>query len=86
MFYRPNSEHARIVEEFIRDLQRQHSLDANKLSVLDVDSRDGSATASLYDVVMYPTFLAIADDGSLMKGWQGDLPLMDEIASYIFSY
>lgn len=87
VFYRPNSEHARRVEEFLNDMQRQHDLDTDHLNILDVDSRDGSATASIYDVMMYPTILAVADDGSLIKSWQGDnLPLMDEVVSYIFAY
>lgn len=87
MFYRPNSEHSRVVEDFIRDLQRQHGLESNHLEILDVDSRDGSATASLYDVVAYPAIIATADDGSILKSWDdGQLPLMNEVVGYTFAY
>ncbi|MFA5004185.1 MAG: hypothetical protein WC498_02805 [Candidatus Saccharimonadales bacterium] len=87
VFYRPNSEHARLVEEFIHDLQRVHNVNPSQLDIMDVDSRDGVAMASLYDVMMYPSFLVVADDGSIMKSWEGtQLPLMNEIASYTFSY
>jgi len=53
------------------------------MEVLDVDSRDGMATASLYDVMRYPAILTLRDDGSVLKSWEGEqLPLMDEVAYY----
>ncbi|MEO6761459.1 MAG: hypothetical protein ABI220_03735 [Candidatus Saccharimonadales bacterium] len=87
VLYRPDSEHARAVEEFIHDLQRQHNIDASNLDVLNVDSRDGSATASLYDVMSYPTVLVVQGDGSLIKSWDGGgLPMMNEVAGYTFAH
>ena len=84
ILYRPNSEHGRAVDAFIRDYQMAHQ--DSKLEVLDVDSRDGSATASLYDIMQYPAILALRGDGSLLKAWEGDLlPLMNEIAYYSYS-
>jgi hypothetical protein len=81
ILYRPRSEHGTAVEMFIHDYQREHN--AEKLEVVDADSRDGIATASLYDIMQFPAILAISDDGSILKGWEGDtLPLMDEIAYY----
>lgn len=54
--------------------------------MLNVDSRDGSATASLYDVMQQPAILALRDDGSVLNIWQGDmLPLMDEVAAYAYA-
>lgn len=81
VLYRPNSEHGRVVEEFIHDFQRRHA--DERLEILNIDTRDGSATASLYDVVQYPAILVLQDDGYVQKLWAGDsLPLMDEVASY----
>lgn len=81
ILYRPNSEHGRLTEEFIHEYQRRHQSD--RLEILNVDSRDGSATASLYDVMQYPAILVVQNDGYVQKVWQGDsLPLMDEVASY----
>jgi hypothetical protein len=81
VLYRPNSEHARTVEEYIHDFQRRHA--EERLEILNVDSRDGSAMASLYDVVQYPSILVVQDDGYVQRSWEGDqLPLMDEVASY----
>lgn len=85
VLYRPNSEHGRIMETFIRDFKFQHESHAELLDVVDVDSRDGVATGSLYDVVQYPAVLVLGDDGQLVKSWQGaDLPLMEEVAGYVY--
>lgn len=83
IFYRPNSEHARSVETFIHDFQKQYTTDA-KLEIMDLDTRDGAAMASLYDVLQYPALLATADDGVLIRAWEGkELPLMGDVASYL---
>ena len=81
VLYRPKSEHGRIVDEFIREFQ--HRYEDHKLDIVDVDSRDGVATASLYDVVQYPSVLVLQSDGYLSKMWSGDnMPLMQEVAYY----
>jgi 3-deoxy-D-manno-octulosonic acid (KDO) 8-phosphate synthase len=50
---------------------------------MSIDTREGSATATLYDVVQYPAILVLQTDGYVQKIWQGEqLPLMDEVASY----
>jgi hypothetical protein len=85
ILYRPNSEHATAVESFVRDFQHQHD-PGSKIELLSVNTRDGAATASLYDVMSYPTILALANDGSVLNAWEGEnLPLMDEVASYIYA-
>jgi 3-deoxy-D-manno-octulosonic acid (KDO) 8-phosphate synthase len=81
VLYRPNSEHGRLVEEFIHDFQTRHQ--DEHLEVLNIDTRDGSAMASLYDVVQYPAILVLQTDGYVQKIWEGEhLPLMDEVVSY----
>ena len=84
VLYRPNSEHGRVVEQFIADYQHSHG--TGKMEVLNIDSRDGTATASLYDVMQYPAILALREDGQLLRSWEGEtLPLMDELAAYAYS-
>jgi hypothetical protein len=81
ILYRPNSEHARLVEEYVQEFQRRHR--ETRVETANIDSRDGMATATLYDVVEYPAILALEDDGYAQKIWQGsNLPLMEEVASY----
>ncbi len=69
----------------MRDFQQRYDL-GKKLELLSLNTRDGAATASLYDVMSYPSILAIADNGSVINLWQGEpLPLMDEVAGYVYS-
>ena len=84
ILYRPNSEHSSLVESFARDLQRQHDL-GTRLEMMSLNTREGAALATLYDVVAYPAILALANDGSVLNMWSGDqLPLMDEVVGYTY--
>lgn len=84
VLYRPESEFSRTVEEFVNNYKRWH--EGDKLELINYDSRDGSATASIYDVMQQPAILALRDDGSVLKTWEGStLPLMDEVAAYAYS-
>ena len=81
ILYRPNSEHGRVVEEFIRNFQSRYQ--DKRLEVLNIDSREGSAMASLYDVVQYPAILVTQEDGNIQRSWEGDnLPPIDEVIAY----
>ncbi|HET7641422.1 MAG TPA: hypothetical protein VFK47_22120 [Ktedonobacteraceae bacterium] len=83
ILYRPHSEHATAIESFVRDFERLYDV-GERLELVDLNTRDGAATASLYDIVSYPAILAVADNGSMLTMWQGQpLPLMDEVAGYI---
>jgi len=83
VLYRPNSEYGRQVEEFIHEFQ--HRDDPRNLEILDIDSREGSATASLYDVYRHPAILVLKTDGQLQHCWMWEdsgMPRIDEVASY----
>ncbi len=82
MLYRPKSEHRVAVEEFIRRYKEQF-IDS-QLEILDIDQRDGAAMASLYDILQYPGFLVLRDDGSVMQSWQGsdNIPSVEDIHYY----
>lgn len=84
VLYRPDSEYSRIVETFVHDYKRRHG--DSKLELLNIDSRDGNAMASLYDVMQNPAILALRDDGMVLNAWEGPkLPLMDEVAAYAYA-
>jgi len=81
VFYRPNSEHARQVEEFVHDFV--HGNPERKVDLIDVDTPYGVSQCELYDIVSYPAILAKREDGSILKSWtEGTLPLMDELSYY----
>jgi hypothetical protein len=53
--------------------------------MVNVDEREGTALASLYDIMSFPAIMAMAVDGTLLHLWVGEtLPLMDEVASYMY--
>lgn len=81
ILYRPNSEHARSVEEYVRDFKRQEP--DRRIETVSLDTPDGANKARIYDIVAYPAFIALKDDGQLLKSWQGEQwPLMNELAFY----
>lgn len=81
ILYHPNSEHARTVEEFVHNFSRTNS---QTIDLLSLETREGAAEATLYDVVSYPALMIIDDSGRLQKVWQGSaMPLMNEVAGYL---
>jgi len=81
VLYKQNSEQARPVEEFMREFTRRSG---KEIEVIDPDTREGANLAEIHDVVRYPAILALADDGQSLNMWQGEeLPLLDEVSSYI---
>ena len=78
--YKDVSDHGREVREYVDDFERQTGL---KIEVMDPDSGRNDFFLRAYDIVEYPTILAIADDGRLLQMWHGQpLPLIDEVAYY----
>jgi len=85
VLYRPNSEHARRVEDFLRDLQAQHDVSPRSLKIIDVDSRDGIATSSIYDIMSSPAIVVTDNFGGYIQSWVGEqLPLMRDVAAYAY--
>lgn len=80
VLYHPKSEQDGMVQDFTRDYQR---FKGKKLQLISLESTKGAGYARLYDITQYPAFLAISDNGSLQRLWQGSpMPLMDELDYY----
>ena len=80
ILYHPESDHARTVETFKHELERQHGIMAELVSL---ESQAGADMARLYDIVQYPAVVALRDNGGLAQTWVGEtLPLMNEVAAY----
>jgi len=70
-----------MVEEYVRDFESRHL--AIKLELLSLETREGSATATIYDVVRYPALLVMRDDGTLQNMWEDEsFPRIDEVLGY----
>lgn len=78
---RSSGEHARLLEEFLHDFKSKNQQDPE---VIDPDSREGADLCRLYDVVEYPTILALSNNGQLRQIWRGiPLPLVSEVSYYV---
>jgi hypothetical protein len=81
IYYRPNSEQGRMVEDFVHESGRIYP--DSEIKLVDIDSKEGSSLADVYDIVKYPTVIAASDDGHELQRWDNDvLPLMSEVAYY----
>ena len=78
--YRENSEHGREVTEWLETFDRRIQ---KEVEIVDPDSVYGGDFVSAYDVVEYPTFLALDDNGAVLDQWRGTpLPRIDEVSYY----
>jgi hypothetical protein len=74
------TDYARQISDYLRDFQRQTG---RELEILDPDSRDGISFCSAYDILAYPTIIAVADDGQVQSRWDGlPLPTISEVSYY----
>lgn len=78
--YKYESDHARAVLDYLRDVKRQTGYDIEEI---DPDTREGSGFCRTYDIVEYPTLLALDDSGGLQHMWRGlPLPTISEVSYY----
>lgn len=82
IIYRPESEQARSVDEYVHEFTRIHP--DHKVELMDADSVEAEGLIKLYAIVLYPTLLVLTEDGVLQNMWSGPtLPLMDEVLGYL---
>lgn len=78
--YRPDSEHARRVEEYAHDYERTRG---TSIELVSLETVQGASMAKLYDIVSYPAVLVLRDDAQLVQSWQREsLPLMGEVDAF----
>lgn len=77
--YRENQDYSRAVNEWLRDFHRQTG---HELETMDPDQNTGFCES--YDVVEYPTILALGDRGEVRAMWRGtNLPLINDVLFYM---
>jgi hypothetical protein len=79
--YKNESDHAREVLDYLRDFTRQTG---SVLETIDPDTPDGATFCRTYDIVEYPSVVALSDDGILQNLWRGrPLPTISEVSYYV---
>ena len=77
--WRDNTDYAREVTSWINEFEARKK----EVESLDPDTLEGENFARAYDVVEYPTVLALDDRGSVLQQWRGTpMPQIDEVSYY----
>ena len=77
--FRDNQDYSRSVFEWLENFYRQTG---HEIEVLDPDENDDFCRT--YDVVEYPTLLALSNEGGVLASWRGKMmPLMNEVLYYL---
>lgn len=79
--YKEQTDYAREVIDYLRDFKRQTGHD---LETMNPDTADGADFCRAYDIVEYPSIVALSDDGVLQNLWRGTpLPTISEVSYYV---
>ena len=79
--YKEETDYARDVTDFLRDFYRQTG---HELETINPDTPDGADFCRSYDIVEYPSVVALSDDGALQNLWRGlPLPTISEVSYYV---
>lgn len=77
--YRENQDYSRSVEEFLENVRRATG---HEIETMNPDENINFCEA--YDIVEYPTILALGERGEVRASWRGkDLPLINEVLYYM---
>lgn len=78
--YKDETDYARQVTDYLRDFERQTG---RALETINPESRDGIGFCETYDIVQYPTIVALSDSGQMQNMWAGlPLPTISEVSFY----
>lgn len=79
--YKDASEYGRAVTDYLRDFYRQTG---HELETMDPDTAEGTSFCRTYDIVEYPSIVAVSSDGALQQSWRGlPLPTISEVSYYV---
>ena len=77
--YRDNQDYSRSVNEWIENIRRQTG---REIETMDPDTT--TSFCETYDIVAYPTILALGEQGEVRASWRGpNLPLINEVLYYM---
>lgn len=77
--YRENQDYSRSVNEWLENFHRQTG---RELETMDPDQNTEFCEA--YDIVEYPTIIALGNRGEVRAIWRGrNLPLINEVLYYM---
>lgn len=79
--YKQESDYARAVSDWLREFHRQTG---KTVEEIDPETRSGEIFCRDYEIVEYPTFIAVDDEGRVHNVWRGTmLPTISEASYYV---
>lgn len=79
--YKDETDYSREVTDYLRDFERQTG---HTLETVNPDTKEGADFCRVYDIVEYPSVVALSDDGQLQNLWRGvPLPTISEVSYYV---
>lgn len=77
--YKENQDYSRTVDEWITNIYRQTG---KQIETMNPDENQNFCEA--YDIVEYPTVLALGEQGDIKASWRGrELPLINDVSYYM---
>jgi len=79
--YKEESDYARSIIEYLRDFEHQTG---HILETLNPETPAGIDFCLAYDIIEYPTMIALSEDGMVQNSWRGiPLPTISEVSYYV---
>ncbi len=80
VIYKRETDYERTVLSYLRDFSYQTG---HELESIDPDSIEGSKFCEAYDIIEYPTIIALSSNGAVQNMWRGmPLPTINEVSYY----
>ena len=81
MIWRDESDYGRTVAEWLHDCERRIGVAPESVSP---DEPEGESLCKSYDIVEYPSMIALDNEGKMIQMWRGrDLPRIDDVSYYL---
>lgn len=81
VIYKEATDYARQVTDYMADFKRQTGHD---LETMNPESPDGISFTTTYDILEFPTIVALSDSGQMQNQWRGlPLPTISEVSYYV---
>ncbi len=82
VIYKRATDYGREVEEWVHELKARDI--SNIVQEVNPETRDGESMAQAYEIMQYPTIMALDDQGRVLSSWTGlPLPRLDEVSYYL---
>ena len=84
IIWRDESDYGRAVTEWLHDCERRIGVAPESVSP---DEPEGESLCKSYDIVEYPSMVALDNEGKMIQMWRGrDLPRIDDVSYYLLEH